>query len=71
MFIILILSHFITLQLDNHLLKKVVSDSLLKFQSIYKTFHRALEVYSERLQPNPTKEHMKSLEEITNKLGET
>ena len=29
---------------------------------------RALEVYSERLQPNPTKENMKSLEAITNKL---
>ena len=29
---------------------------------------RALEVYSERLQPNPTKEHLKSLEETTNKL---
>ena len=31
---------------------------------------RAIEVYSERLQPNKMKEHLKSLEETTNKLCE-
>ena len=31
---------------------------------------RALEVYGERLQPNANKEHLKSLKENTNKLGD-